>query len=360
RHESGRPLELKLRGAGYKVRVARVGAQRFRVGLEAGDQVRTADVELDRFDRHAGQIVVNGVRYRLLTGTHGPVHLVEVDGVAHRISQDEGGVVRSPAPALVVATPLEVGAEVEAGAPVLVLESMKMETVLRAPFRARLKECLVSVGGQVETGAPLLRLEPLGDAAAEETAGTAAADLDLPGGAESVPPHERAVRVRRDLRGLLLGFDADPYDESRTLEDYLAARRAAVQNGDRPLAAELDLLTAFADLAELGGSRPAGPGFGGGAGTGVGRDGHVHSPREYFHTYLQSLDVERAGLPDDFQDRLRRAFAHYGVTELDRSPELEAAVFRIFLAQQRASGHASAVTALLRAWLEEQPPGGEL
>ncbi|MDI5944055.1 hypothetical protein QLR68_39180, partial [Micromonospora sp. DH15] len=116
---SGRPLELKLRGVGYRVRVARVGAHRFRVGIESGDGVRTADVELDRFDRHTGQIAVNGTRYRLLTGTHGPVHLVEVDGVTHRVSRDEGGVVRSPAPALVVATPLEVGAEVEAGAPVL-------------------------------------------------------------------------------------------------------------------------------------------------------------------------------------------------------------------------------------------------
>src|SRR5581483_10129920 len=120
-HESGRPLDLKLRGAGYRVRVARVGAHRFRVGIEAGDQVRTADVELDRYDRHTGQITVNGTRYRLLTGTHGPIHLVEVDGVAHRVSLDEGGVVRSPAPALVVATPLVAGAEVEAGAPVLVL-----------------------------------------------------------------------------------------------------------------------------------------------------------------------------------------------------------------------------------------------
>ncbi len=80
------------------MRVARVGAHRFRVGIEAGDGVRTADVELDRFDRHSGQITVNGTRYRLLTGTHGPVHLVEVDGVAHRVSRDEGGVVRSPRP----------------------------------------------------------------------------------------------------------------------------------------------------------------------------------------------------------------------------------------------------------------------
>ncbi|NUT41432.1 MAG: ATP-grasp domain-containing protein, partial [Thermoactinospora sp.] len=145
-HKSGRPLDLKLRGATYRVRVARVGAHRFRVSIESGADVRTAGVDLDRFDHHTGQIVVNGARYRLLTGSYGPNLLVEVDGVTHRVSRDEGGVVRSPAPALVVATPLEVGAEVEAGAPVLVLESMKMETVLRAPFRARLKECTVSVG----------------------------------------------------------------------------------------------------------------------------------------------------------------------------------------------------------------------
>ncbi|MBV9844708.1 MAG: ATP-grasp domain-containing protein, partial [Kutzneria sp.] len=178
-HESGRPLDLKLRGVGYRVRVARVGAHRFRVGIDTGGTdsrsdgtVHTADIELDRFDPRTGHIVVNGTRYRLLTGTHGPIHLVEVDGVTHRVSRDEGGVVRSPTPALVVATPLKVGAEVEAGAPVLVLESMKMETVLRAPFKARLKECVVSVGSQVETGAPLLRLEPLADADAEDTSVT--------------------------------------------------------------------------------------------------------------------------------------------------------------------------------------------
>ena len=122
------------------MRVARLGPQRFRVGVAAGADVHQADVELERFDAYSGRIVVNGTRFRLITATHGPIHLVEVDGVAHRVSRDEGGVVRSPAPALVVATPLAVGDEVEANAPVLVLESMKMETVLRAPFRARVKE----------------------------------------------------------------------------------------------------------------------------------------------------------------------------------------------------------------------------
>ncbi|MEU9510209.1 carboxyl transferase domain-containing protein [Micromonospora sp. NPDC048170] len=347
-HESGRPLDLKLRGVGYRVRVARVGAHRFRVGVEAGGTVRTADVELDRFDRHTGLIVVNGVRYRLLIGTHGPIHLVEVDGVAHRVTRDEGGVLRSPMPALVVATPLKVGAEVEAGAPVLVLESMKMETVLRAPFKARLKECVVSVGSQVETGAPLLRLEPLADdAEAEDTSATEPVELDLPVAPGSVPARERAARGQEDLRSLLLGFDVDPHDGRRLLDDYLTARRAATDDGHRTLAEELELVDVFTDLTELSRNRPTGE---------DGGEGHVPSAREYFHTYLQCLDVERAGLSGTFQAKLAKALGHYGVTELERCPELEAAVFRIFLAQQRASADATVVATLLRAWLREPPP----
>ncbi|MEU7530944.1 biotin carboxylase N-terminal domain-containing protein, partial [Saccharothrix sp. NPDC042600] len=147
RHEAGRVLEFTLRGQSYRVHVARVGGHRFRVGVSAASgPAHTADVDVERFDDHTGRIRVNGVRYRVVTGVHGAVHHVEVDGVTHRVSRDEGGVLRSPMPALVVATPLEVGDEVEAGAPVLVLEAMKMETVLRAPFRARLRESAVSVG----------------------------------------------------------------------------------------------------------------------------------------------------------------------------------------------------------------------
>ena len=351
RHESGRPLELKLRGTGYRVRVARVGPHRFRVGIEAGGESRTADVKVHRFDEHAGGMVVNGVRHRLLTGTHGAIHLVEVDGVTHRITRDEGGVLRSPMPALVVATPLTAGAEVETGAPVLVLEAMKMEAVLRAPFRARVKEVLVSVGAKVEAGAALLRLEPIGDAEAEQVAATGSVEIDLPAEPAGPPARERAVRGQEDLRSLLLGFDVDPYDERRVLNDYLTARRAAADAGHRLLAGEVQLLEVFADLAELSRNRPAG---------GEISDSHVHSPREYFHTYLQSLDVERAALPDTFQTRLSRALGHYGVTELERTPELEAAVFRIFLAQQRAAADATAVAALLRAWLGEPPPDDTL
>ena len=337
-HRSGQALDLKLRGASYRARVARVG----------GD-VRTADVELERFDPHTGQITVNGSRHRLLVGTHGPIHLVEVDGVTHRVSRDEGGVLRSPMPALVVATPLAVGDEVEAGAPVVVLEAMKMENVLRAPFKARLKELVVAVGSQVETGAPLLRLEPVSDGAEdEETTGGDDVELDLPAGDAGAPARVRLARGQEDLRSLLLGFDVDPVDERRVLGDYVSARKEAAAAGQRPLAEEVELLGVFADLAELSRNRPAGED--------AGSDTHVHSAREFFHTYLQSLDVERAGLPASFQARLTKALRNYGVADLERSAELESAVFRIFLALQRASADVTVVTTVLRSWLRESPP----
>jgi acetyl/propionyl-CoA carboxylase alpha subunit/acetyl-CoA carboxylase carboxyltransferase component len=352
-HESVRPLDLKLRGVGYRVSVARIGQKRFRVGISGGGDVHPADVEIERFDSHSGQITVNGQRYRLVTGTHGPIHMVEVDGVTHRVSHDEGGVVRSPAPALVVATPVSVGDEVEANAPILVLESMKMETVLRSPFRARVRELPVSVGSQVEAGAALLRLEPLADdgeeAEAADTSGTV--EIELPAEPAAASAANRAERGMQDLRSLLLGFDVDPHDQRPALAGYLAAR-AELGDSGRPLTAEVELLGVFADLSELTRNKPAGED--------ISAERPVHSAREYFHTYLQSLDVERAGLPETFQGRLRRVLRHYGIVDLERTPELEAAVFRIFLAQQRAPADVAIVSALLRQWLTEAPPAESL
>ncbi|ADJ45943.1 acetyl/propionyl-CoA carboxylase, biotin carboxylase subunit fused with biotin carboxyl carrier subunit and carboxyltransferase subunit [Amycolatopsis mediterranei S699] len=351
-HESGRPLDLKLRGVGYRVSVARAGRSRFRVGISAGSSdVHHADIEIDRFDAHSGRILVNGRRFRLVSATHGPIHLVEVDGVTHRVSRDEGGVVRSPAPALVVATPLAVGAEVEANAPILVLESMKMETVLRAPFRARVRECPVSVGSQVETGAPLMRLEPLADGAEDEAADeTETVEIELPSVPDGVSAAERVERGLNDLRSLLLGFDVDPAERKRLVATYLEAR---AELGNRPVEGELELLTVFADLSELSRNTP-----GGELDTEPGSP--VHSSREFFHSYLQSLDVERAGVTESFQAKLKRVLAHYGVPDLERTPELEAAVFRIFLAQQRTAADVAVVSELLRQWLTGAPPAEAL
>lgn len=349
-HEVGRPIALKLRGATYRITVARTGPQRYRVGVAVGDEQTFLDVEHVRLDAHDARLYVAGHRFRLVTATHGPVHLIEVDGITHRVSRDEGGVLRAPAPALVVATPVAVGAEVEAGAPVLVLESMKMETVLPAPFKAVVRELPVSTGSQVETGAPLIRLEPVGDADAEAEEVNDGVELDLPVREKPQSADERAAVGLEDLRSMLLGYDIDPHDEERVLSDYLAARE---ELPEPPLAAELDLVRLFADLAELTRNRPAGE-------SDFGAELRVHSPREHFHTYLQGLDADRAGLPTEFRERLERVLAHYGVDSLDRTEELHDAVFRVFLAQLRTAPDIALLTSLLQRWLHEPRPTGAL
>ena len=128
----------------------------------------------------------------------------------------------------------------------------------------------------------------------------------------------------------------DPHDEDRILEGYLEARTVGGEQGLRPRAGELSLIEVFADLVDLGQNRPADAEQNEG-------ESQLHSAHEYFHTYLQSLDVERARLPESFQAALGKALAHYGITDLTRSPELEAAVFRIFLARQRAATDATVV-----------------
>ena len=352
-HQVGRAIEFKLRGTAYKVTVIQIGPHRFRVGVEAAgaEQIVVADVE--RLDEFHSRMTVGDQRYRLVTSMHGPVYTVEVDGVTHRVSRDEGGVLRSPAPALVVASPAVVGDVVAAGAPVLVLESMKMETVLRAPFAARVRELLVLTGSQVETGAPLVRLEPVEQDAAQEASpaqdGTA---LDLPSSVAAASAHERAARSRADVAAMVMGYDVDAREDGDVVTGYLAARDELVAEGVEVIVDEIALLGLFADLAELSRNRP------------VGEDLHtelrVHSSKEHFHTFLQSLDVDRGGLPDEFRERLTKVLGHYGVRGLERTPQLEEAVFRIFLAQQRPAPEVRLATELLQRWIVEPPPADSL
>ena len=361
-HKSGLTIDLKLRGVVHNVTAHATGPGRYRVQVDG----QRAEAVVEKLDEVHGRVTVNGERHRLVSATHGPVHLIEVDGVTHRVSRDEGGVLRSPAPALVVATPAGVGDEVEAGAPVVVLESMKMETVIPAPFAARVKELHVMTGSQVESMAPLVRLEPIGagngDVAVGETTKVylpprvpSAGENRVPSAGENRVPSagEERAGVSRDLlaelSAILLGYDVDPGEKA--LQAYLAARDEARAQGVDTLAGEIELIALFADLAELSRNRP----FGEQDSTEL----RIHSDREHFHRYLTTLDADRAGLPGEFVERLGRVLRHYGVDSLDRTPELEEAVFRIFLAQKRQASDISIILGLLDRWIAEPAPDAD-
>lgn len=214
-----------------------------------------------------------------------------------------------------------------------------------------MKELLVSTGSQVETMAPLLRLEPVADEAdAADEPAAAGPGLELPADHPDETPAQRAHRLLADLSALVMGFDTDP--DYRPLEEYLAVRDELRAADVAVMAGEIGLIGLFADVAELSRNRPAGED--------ASTELRVHSDREHFHRYLQSLDVERAGLSGQFTDRLSRVLAHYWVGDVARTPELEAAVFRIFLAQQRFASEARVITSLLERWIAESAPDTEV
>ena len=101
------------RGEAYRLRVAQTRGNRYRVELEGvpvrrhrrADRPLRAPPDRRRADvRGAGR-------------TQGSDYLVEVDGAVHRISGGEAGLVRAPAPAMVVAIPVAAGDTVAAGEP---------------------------------------------------------------------------------------------------------------------------------------------------------------------------------------------------------------------------------------------------
>ncbi|MDQ2959307.1 MAG: fused acetyl/propionyl-CoA carboxylase subunit alpha/methylmalonyl-CoA decarboxylase subunit alpha, partial [Actinomycetota bacterium] len=184
----------------------------------------------------------------------------------------------------------------------------------------------------------------IGDADEVSQPSATGPELQLPGGRNG-SLEDRAAGCLHDLRDLLLGFDLA--DAGRCLTDYQALRAQLAEQGKTPLRDEIALFAAFADLCELGRNRPGGEE----------PDGdRVHSPREYFHSYLHSLDLDREQLPSSFRDRLTRVLHHYQVTDLARTPQLEEAVYRIFLAQPGAAVHLHVVTSLLQQWMLDTAP----
>ena len=139
-------------------------------------------------------------------------------------------------PAVVVAMPVAVGDEVEAGATLVVLESMKMETALRAPSAGRVREMFATVNSQVDAGAALLRFDQVG----ESTTAEAAAASSVPHPAEKrgrEPAHRGPRAARRTPRpDHRLRRERRPrtHPARGVSTPFVAACRATTRNSSRP------------------------------------------------------------------------------------------------------------------------------
>jgi acetyl/propionyl-CoA carboxylase alpha subunit/acetyl-CoA carboxylase carboxyltransferase component len=336
-HAIGRKVELNYRGQAYNLIVNQIGPHTYRVDGDSDGLV----VDVERLGEFESRLTLGDQRFHIVTVADPTGFLVEVDGISHRISQDEAGLVRASSPAVVVAMPVAVGDEVEAGATLVVLESMKMETAVRAPSAGRVREVFATVNSQVDAGAALLRLEQVG----EITTAQAAPRVQFRTQPRSEDADGRAGALARldELRALITGYDVSADRARVLLAEYNDLRGSLPRDDAELVEAELRLLDTFADICELSRNRPTLDE--------EDTDERVHSPREYFHSFLHSLDAEVEGLPPAFRAKIARALRNHDVTTLEPGPELEEAVYRLFLALQRMENVVPVITALLGRWL---------
>jgi acetyl/propionyl-CoA carboxylase alpha subunit/acetyl-CoA carboxylase carboxyltransferase component len=348
-HEVWHQVDVRVVGQSYRLRVARTQPSRYRVVLDGDTGV---DIVVERSGRYERRLTVGGHTYGVLSVTQGSDYLVEVDGAVHRIAGGEAGLVRAPAPAMVVAVPVSAGDTVSEGDTVAVVESMKLETALRAPVSGRVAEVLVDANTQVEGGTRLVRLEPDVDdpGAGGSDARASLAPLVAGPAAEARDARTRARDALAGLRALVLGYDVDERETRPLLEALDRAREELPPEDPDILDDEIGILRIVADLAALSRNRR----LEGGVevdDTAVDEEA-VRNPQEYLHAYLRSRDPDAEVLPESFRLKLGRALEHYGVTDLAGSPEvLGPALYRMFLAHRRSSAHQPVVAALLRARL---------
>ncbi|MEK6346807.1 MAG: acetyl/propionyl/methylcrotonyl-CoA carboxylase subunit alpha [Burkholderia sp.] len=109
--------------------------------------------------RDAGRVVVEGDAFHVFA--QGSAETFDwANPLAHAGDTEHGGGrLTAPMPGKVIAVLVEPGQAVEAGAPLLVMEAMKMEHTIGAPNAGVVAEVLYAVGDQVADGAQLIRLD---------------------------------------------------------------------------------------------------------------------------------------------------------------------------------------------------------
>mgnify|MGYP000573444142 CR=1 FL=1 len=149
-------LELAHRRNGLEVSVL---GQQYLIAhhaLHDGQLSMVVDGECVRatvFSDAAGIHVLHDGRYRPFT-VFDPLHAVEEDATA-------AGSMTAPIPGAITAVMVQVGDRVARGAPLIMLEAMKIEHTIVAPFDGVVTEVRYAKGEQVaQEGAELIKLEP--------------------------------------------------------------------------------------------------------------------------------------------------------------------------------------------------------
>ena len=162
---AGRQLVFRLGDVVQEVGIeAGSGGHRLKVGAQQVVARGTLSVDSE-LQAHIGErrlraaVVASGERRHVFFGGRSwPLSLVDTLHVGGEGVEVEGGL-RAPMPGKVIALAVEPGTTVEKGAPLIVLEAMKMEHTISAPRKGVVKAFHFAPGDQVSDGAELLDFE---------------------------------------------------------------------------------------------------------------------------------------------------------------------------------------------------------
>ncbi len=156
-------LEYVRRGTAFAVRITIAGSVTESLARLLHDSAPEAHADVGL------HVEIDGVREHVRLATNGPEHFVWTRRAEVRIREkprflDVTGEASSgghlaPMPGKVLKVFVEVGTEVAAGAPLLLLEAMKMEHAVRANASGKVAVVRVKVGDQVQAGDVLVALE---------------------------------------------------------------------------------------------------------------------------------------------------------------------------------------------------------
>jgi acetyl/propionyl-CoA carboxylase alpha subunit/acetyl-CoA carboxylase carboxyltransferase component len=336
--EIGMTVALRYRGNSYSPKTYRLGPRDYRIEVDG----KRIDAQIHRLNQFQHWLTIFGRRFKIVSAAQELNYRIEVDGVAHRIDRDDGGVVHAPAPAVVVSVSVKPGDQVSVGDRIAVLEAMKMEMPVVAPFSGTVRNVLTIANVQVDTGAPLVQIERT----AAETNSSAGERVSFGASLASDKPLQSATSAWQDkleeLRRFVLGFDVDPTHTARLLTDWKNACPFPMDDHD-VRSREDEILNIFVDICSLFHRQPN---------LEHRNSGERPSTELHLFSYLRTLDIEGEGLPPAFLQAVRRALAHYGVTSLDRTPELQESLLWIYKSHQRIEQQMLLIVGLLERRLE--------
>jgi acetyl-CoA carboxylase carboxyltransferase component/biotin carboxyl carrier protein len=355
---AGREVSLEVRGARATLRVLAVGHAEYRVRVNGLEWA----VVLTDDGAGSARVELGGRSLRVFYEVTDSEIALEVEGSTHRVRRDGGGMVRAPAPCLVIDIPVKEGDLVKVGDRLASVEAMKMEMPIIARAAGKVTKILATANTHAAAGAPLLVVSPVTEGAGEETAvreppkpaAAPAADrlealidengklrADVLEGTHLAGRKGIAEALRAELTRVFCGFDADDGVLDR-LQAIIGSSRWASLKHPASYADLARALVVFVDVERLFSSSllPAsGP-------------GPALSMQMGFYAYCRRMKSGTTGAPAELVAALTKTLAHYGISEFTANERLAQTLLRLTMAHGGPEARVAKVNQLASSLLK--------